>query len=124
MLRSEAEKRSQGTTKYMLILAVVLVVAAAAIYYVTRPSFPAIAATEAKADNMIIIEVTTGSITAGEWQYSVSSTSGSYNWKDGGEALGPPSVSLGAYAAGTWYVSLKHKVSEHIYFSDRVIRIQ
>jgi hypothetical protein len=124
MLRSKAEKRSQGAAGYMLILAVALVITAAAIYYVTRPSFPAIAATEAKVDNTIRIEVTTGSIEAGEWQYSVSSASGNYDWTDGAEALDSPSVSLGAYDAGTWYVSLKHKASGHIYFSDRVITIE
>ena len=124
MLRSEAERRSQGTTEYMLILAVVLIVAAVAIYFVTRPSFPAIAAMEAKADNIVIIEVATGSIAAGEWQYSVSGASGSYNWADGGEALDSPSVSLGAYATGAWYVSLKHKASGHVYFSDRRVIIQ
>jgi len=100
MLRGKSERRSQGTMKYMLILAAVLLIAAVVIYHVTRPSFPAIAVTAAKVDNTIVIEVTAGEIAANEWQYSVSDTSGSYNWADGAEALYSPSVSLGTYAAG------------------------
>ena len=108
----------------MLILAAVLIIAAMAAYYVIRPSFPAIAVTEAKADNAIIIEVITGSIAAGGWQYSVSSTSGNHSWTDGTETLDPSRVSLGTYDVGTWYVSLKHKASGHIYLSDRMVTIQ
>ena len=79
--------------------------------------YPAIAATALSIDNEIVLNVLTGSIATGEWAYSVSATEGSYSWTTGTEALDAPSVSLGSYAAGTWYVNVKHLDSGHIYFT-------
>ena len=117
--------KGQGATEYLLMLAAVLVIVAVAVYYVTRAGgYPAISMNaQASGDNEIIITVLSGSIASGEWAYSVSATEGSYSWVTGTEALDAPSVSLGAYATGAWYVSLKHKASGHVYFSDRVITI-
>lgn len=87
------------------------------------PGPPALTAHPTVDENTISINVVSGSIPAGNWQYSVSSTSGSYSWTDGTEALDAPYVSLGTYATGTWYVSLRHKVSGHIYFANRLVTI-
>ncbi|GAI34203.1 unnamed protein product [marine sediment metagenome] len=115
-------KKGQGATEYLLMLAAVLVIVAIAVYYVTTAGagYPAISATSAKVDNAIRINVTTGSIPTGEWAYSVSSTEGSpYTWTTGEVELTSPYVSLGTYASGTYYVSLKHVDSAHFYFNDQ-----
>jgi len=114
------------------IVAVVAVVVGVGIYAATRGgggggenvSYPALSATAAlSGDNEIKINVASGSIASGQWAYSVSSASGSYSWVDGTETLGAPSVSLGTYAPGTWYVSLKHKVSGHTYITNTAVTI-
>lgn len=115
-------EKGQGATEYLLMLAAVLVIVAIAVYYVTTAGagYPAISATSAKhGDNEIRINVSTGSIPANEWAYSVSSTEGSYSWTTGTEILDAPYVSLGTKAAGTYYVSLKHVDSGHLYFYDQ-----
>jgi len=117
-------KKGQGATEYLLMLAAVLVIVAIAVYYVTTAGagFPALTVTSAKSgDNEIRLNVTTGSIPTGEWAYSVSPTEGSYSWTNGTEILDAPYVSLGTYAAGTYYVSLKHVDSGHFYFNDQTI---
>jgi len=118
-------KKGQGATEYLLMLAAVLVIVAIAVYYVTSTGgYPAVAVTAVKyGDNTIRINVETGSIPDGDWQYSVSATSGSYTWTDGTEELNAAYVSLGTYATGNHYVSLRHKPSGHIYFSDTKITI-
>ncbi len=119
-------KKGQGATEYLLMLAAVLVIVAIAVYYVTSTvGFPAVAATAVKyGDNTIRINVETGSIPSGDWQYSVSSTSGDYNWEDGTGELKAPNVVLGTTrSADNYYVSLKHTPSGHIYFSDTKMTI-
>ena len=87
-----------------------------------QPTYPAISATSAKyGDNEIRINVLSGSIPALEWAYSVSTVEGSYSWIQGTEELDAPYVSLGTYAPRTYYVSLKHIDSGHIYFYDQTI---
>ena len=114
-------EKGQGATEYLLMLAAVLVIVAIAVYYVTTAGagYPAISVTSAKVDNAVRINVTTGSIPTGEWAYSVSSTEGTYSWTTGTEELTSPYVSLGTYASGTYYVSLKHIDSAHFYFNDQ-----
>jgi len=114
-------EKGQGATEYLLMLAAVLVIVAIAVYYVTTAGagYPAIAATSAKVDNAIRINVTTGSIPTGEWAHSVSPTEGSYTWTTGTSELTSPYVTLGTYASGTYYVSLKHVDSAHFYFNDQ-----
>jgi len=92
---------------------------------VVQAGYPAIGMNvEAYGDNEIIIRVLSGSIEAGEWAYSVSATEGAYNWVTGTEALDAPSVSLGTYAHGTWYVNVKHIASGHVYFTpDQVVTL-
>jgi len=92
---------------------------------VVQAGYPAISmSVAASGDNEIIIRVLSGSIEAGEWAYSVSDTVGAYNWVTGTEALIAPTVSLGTYAAGTWYVNVKHIDSGHIYFgTDQVVTL-
>ncbi len=119
-------KKGQGATEYLLMLAAVLVIVAIAVYYVTSTvGFPTVAATAVKSgDNTIRINVATGSIPSGDWQYSVSSASGTYDWQDKGEELKAPYVVLdNACTTGNHYVSLKHTPSGHIYFSDTKITI-
>jgi len=117
-------EKGQGATEYLLMLAAVLVIVAIAVYYVTTAGagYPAISATSAKyGDNTIRINVSTGSIPANEWAYSISSTEGSYSWTTGTVELKSPYVSLGSKASGTWFVSLKHVDSGHLYFYDQTI---
>jgi len=118
-------KKGQGATEYLLMLAAVLVIVAIAVYYVTSTGgYPAVAVTAVKSgDNTIKINVETGSIPAEDWQYSVSDNSGTYTWTDGTVELKAPNYSLGTYAIGNHYVSLKHKPSGHIYFADTKITI-
>jgi len=119
-MREKNKVKGQGATEYLLMLAAVLVIVAVAIYYVTRAGgYPAVAMNAANdGDNGIKISVLSGSIAAGEWAYSVSATEGSYSWTTGTEALDAPSVSIGTYAAGTWFVNVKHLDSGHMYFSS------
>ena len=119
-------KKGQGATEYLLMLAAVLVIVAIAVYYVTSTGgYPAVSATAVKyGDNTIRINVETGSIPSGDWQYSVSDNSGTYDWQDKGVELKSPNVVLGTtYATGNHYVSLKHTPSGHIYFADIKITI-
>ncbi len=120
------EKCAQGATEYIIILAAVLVVAAVAVYYVSKPpSFPPLSAVPANVGNEIRINVGTGSISTGDWQYSVSTTEGSYSWTDGTVKLDAPYVAIeNNKSADTYYVSLKHKPSGHIYFADRTVTIE
>ena len=114
-------KKGQGATEYLLMLAAVLVIVAIAVYYVTTAGagFPALTVTSAKVDNEIRLNVTTGSIATNEWAYSVSSTEGEYSWTTGDVELKSPYVSLGEKTSGTYYVSLKHIDSGHLYFYDQ-----
>jgi len=118
-------KRGQGATEYLLMLAAVLVIVAIAVYYVTTTGgYPAIAAVQRGIDNDIRINVETGEIPTGDWQYSVSTTEGQYSWTDGTESLDAPYVTIASsQAANTYYVSLKHKPSGHMYFADRKVTI-
>jgi len=118
-------KKGQGATEYLLMLAAVLVIVAIAVYYVTSTGgYPAVAVTAVKSGDTIRINVDTGSIPLGDWQYIVSTTQGSDNWTDGTVELKAPYVVLdNACTTGNYYVSLKHTPSGHIYFSDRTITI-
>lgn len=118
-------EKGQGATEYLLMLAAVLVIVAIAVYYVTTAGagFPALTVISAKVDNEIRLNVTTGSIAANEWAYSVSQTEGDYIWTTGTLELASPYVSLDTYVPGTYYVSLKHIDSAHFYFNDRTITI-
>lgn len=122
----------KGVSSIVVIVIVIVIVAVSVgSYFILRgeepppqPFYPAIAAhAELSGENEIIITIITGSIAAGEWQYSVSATSGTYAWTDGTEALDSSYVSLGAYAAGAYYVSCRHKATQHIYFADSPITI-
>lgn len=86
-------------------------------------AYPALSATAWAYDNEIKIYVYSGSVTAGAWQYSVSTTYGSYTWVDGTVELKASYVSLGTYTTDNYYVSLKHKTSGHIYFSNLTVSI-
>jgi hypothetical protein len=117
-MRVKNKVKGQGATEYLLMLAAVLIIVAVAIYYVTRAGgYPAISMNIAASENRITVTVLSGSIAAGKWAYSVSSTEGTYNWVTGTEALDAPSVTLGEYPAGTYYVNIKHIDTGHIYFS-------
>lgn len=127
-------KSSQSATEYLLIIAVVLVVVGVAVFYVrSGANFPPLgslpvrgdeAAVGASDNDDIVIKVTSESIVSEEWQYSVSTTKGSYDWDDGTEKLEAPGVIVEENKSpGVYYVSLKHKDSGHIYFSDKPIEI-
>jgi len=116
---------AQGATEYLLIFSAALIITGVAVYYVGRsPSYPPISATADVSDNEIMIKVEIGSIPEGEWAYSVSTVKGSpYDWTTGDVELASPYVSLGKYASGTWYVSLKHAKRGHFYFYDQAVAI-
>ncbi|KXA96430.1 hypothetical protein AKJ39_04630 [candidate division MSBL1 archaeon SCGC-AAA259J03] len=136
-------EKGQGATEYLLMLAAVLVVAAAAIYYVTQAGggYPAIGATPTPYDSdadgtkeAIAIEVTTGSIASRAWSYSIDLDPQNDTWSNGSESLDAPRVTLdnftpGAYASddsadNTFYVSLRHTDSGHIYFSNEPVTLE
>ena len=119
-------KRGQGATEYLLMLAAVLVIVAVAIYYVTRAGgYPAVSMNAASPDNHIRIDVLSGSIAAGQWAWSVSTTANQYTWVTGTVALAAPSVDLGTFTVGaTEYVNVKHISTGHLYFaSDQVVTV-
>jgi len=127
------KERGVSSAIVIAIVAIIVIVAVGIGLYVgTRGGeesrargYPAISMNvEASGGNQIIIRVLSGSIAAGEWAYSVSATEGAYNWVTGTEALIAPTVSLGTYAAGTWYVNVKHIDSGNIYFTtDQVVSL-
>jgi len=89
-----------------------------------QPSpYPALAASPVVSNGTIRINVQIGSIPSGDWDYSVSPTEGSYSWTTGTEELDSPYVTLETFAQGTYYVSLRHKSSGHIYFADTLVTI-
>lgn len=116
-------KKGQGATEYLLMLAAVLVIVAIAIYYVTSTGgYPPISAafkTDSTQDN-IQIEVYSGSIPAGEWEYRLSKTSGAGTWQTGPTALGAGTINLENKAGdtGTWYCNLRHRATGHQYFTN------
>ena len=115
---------AQGATEYLLIFSAALIITGVAVYYVGRsPSYPPISAATDVSDNEIRIKVDIGSILEGEWAYSVSTVKGTYVWTTGTVELKAPYVSLGTYASGTWYVSLKHAKRGHFYFYDQAVAI-
>ena len=117
---------AQASIEYYIVLAVVIVIAGFAIYYLQSQgsNFPVLSLGAQAEDNEIVITVDAGSIPAGDWEYSVSSVQGEFNWQVGNRELAPPSVSLGEYAPGTYYVSLKHIPSGYSYFVEKTVLIQ
>lgn len=117
-------EKGQGATEYLLMLAAVLVIVAIAVYYVTSTGgYPAVSATfklDDSSDNIQMI-VYSGTMAAGEWQYSISTTEGSYSWTDG-PALDVGTVNLentlADRGAGTYYCNFRHKASGHMYLTD------
>ena len=91
----------------------------------SNPSgYPPLSALPTGVGDNIRVNVETGEIPTGDWQYFISKTEGIYSWTYGTEKLDAPYVILvTSQAAGTWYVSLKHDSSSHIYFPYRKIMI-
>jgi hypothetical protein len=121
-------KRGQGATEYLLMLAAVLVIVAVAIYYVTRAGgYPVVSMNAEAVGDTIRLDVLSGSIAAGQWQWSVSTSANNYTWHDTDTlgALAAPSVELeNSLPAGNYYVNVKHKTTGHIYFSsDQVLTV-
>jgi parallel beta-helix repeat protein len=122
-------ERGIGAAVVIVFIVVAVVVVASSVYVITRgdgrsyPTYPTVITTVEISGREIRIYVLKGFIATGEWQYSVSSTPGSYSWTAGAEPLNAPSVSLGKHAVGTWYVGLRHKDSQHVYFADSPITI-
>jgi len=117
--------KAQGATEYLLMLAAVLVIVAVAVYYVTRAGgYPAVALTAqtdtATSDNIQLVVSTGGPVAAGDWQYRLTQTKGTGTWETPAVALTQGTVNLEnkAASAGTWYVSVKHVPSGHLYLDD------
>jgi hypothetical protein len=122
------DERGVGAAVVAAIIVIIIAVAVGGAYVATRGrvGYPqmSVSASVGRSSNEIWIYVLSlSSIPSGEWAYSVSATMGSYSWVAGAEPLDAPSVSLGTYAAGTWYVSLKHVPSGHVYFADKLVTI-
>ncbi len=136
------DKSGQGATEYLLILSAVLVISASAVYYVTQVGgFPLVGATAVTEGDEVRIHVQTGSIPPGEWEVLVEDEDGNDafvtdgleprevedeatdSWRKGNTELAPPYVVLGEYTGGdeaTFYVSLRHGDSGHVYFTQSV----
>lgn len=138
MPKQVSQVKGQGSTEYLMILATVLVVAAAVVYFVTSTGrYPAasVTAMSPPGENTIRINVETGSIAAGDWQWSIRDNQNRYYdksadswissevWNNGGEKLESAHVELGEFSSGVYYVSLKHKPSGHLYFSDKTVQV-
>lgn len=123
------DRKGQGATEYLLMLAAVLVIVAAAIYYVTSTGgYPAVSATATTSDNDLTISVETGSIAAGDWEVTIKDNTGSTVSADSGynnSKLEAPSVTIKTNATGSSYyeITLKHTPSGHIYFSDQKVSV-
>jgi len=128
------ERKGQGATEYLLILAAVLVIAASAVYFVTQTGgYPAVGAVATvQNDNEIHINVQTGSIPAEEWAVDFDpddeiSETDKINEEDGvgQEALEAPGVHVADYdpnSDGTQSITveLSHVDTGHVYFSTTV----
>ena len=122
---TNTKTRAQGATEYLIILAATLVVTALAVFYVSRgvpfPAISVIAKTDTATGDNIQLEVpTAGSIPAGDWQYRLTQTKGTGTWETKNVALAQGTINLEnkAASAGTWYVSVKHIPSGHLYLDD------
>jgi hypothetical protein len=125
-MRLKNRERGQGATEYLLMLAAVLVIVAVAIYYVTRAGgYPVVSMNAEAVGDTIRLDVLSGSIAAGQWQWSVSTSANTYDWQNTTEALAAPSVALeNGLAPNNYYVNVKHKTTGHIYFSsDQVLTV-
>ena len=122
------EERGIGVAAATAITIFIIAAAVGGVYLAKRVGvgYPqmSVSASVGQSSNQIWIYVLSlSSIPSGDWAYSVSATKGTYSWITGAEPLDAPSVSLGTYAAGTWYVSLKHIPSGHVYFADKQVTI-
>ncbi len=124
-------KKGQGATEYLLMLAAVLVVVAAAVYYVTQAGgYPAIGAVpEVQNDNEIYLTVQTGSIAATNWKVTfdpnTNVTQVNLDTDGVGEVeLASPEVQIAEVSqtssAQTITVELSHVDSGHVYVSKDV----
>jgi hypothetical protein len=122
------DERGVGAAAVTAIIVIIIAVAVGGAYVATRSrvNYPqmAVSVSVGQSSNQIWIYVLSlSSIPSGEWAYSVSAVKGSYTWIIGTEPLDAPSVSLGTYAGGTWYVSLKHVSSGHVYLANVQVTI-
>ncbi|KXA95531.1 hypothetical protein AKJ36_00355 [candidate division MSBL1 archaeon SCGC-AAA259I07] len=117
------DKKAQGSTEYMLILAVVLVVAGA-IYFITRSggNYPAVSATPVAKDanndgsDDLVILVEANSIPSGEWKVVYNGTTVSPD-----EPLEQPQYIVDDnIPEDTYEVTLSHIPSGHVYFNERI----
>lgn len=122
------DERGVGAAVVTVIIVVIIAAAVGGAYVAKRgiggyPQMSMSAAVGQSSDEIWIYVISLSSIPSGEWTYSVSAVKGSYTWIVGAETLIAPSVSLGTYAAGTWYVSVKHIPSGHVYFANVPVTI-
>jgi hypothetical protein len=123
------DERGVGAAVAAAIIIVIIILAVGATYLAKHRggvSYPqmAMSVSGGQAGNEIwVYVISLSSIPSGDWAYSVSATKGSYNWVSGATTLIAPSVSLGTYAVGTWYVSIKHVPSGHVYISQAPVTI-
>jgi hypothetical protein len=120
------DERGVGAAVVAAIIIIIIAIAVGGAYVATRGrvGYPQIAMSVGQSSNEIwVYVISLSSIPSGEWAYSVSATKGSYNWVSGATTLEAPSVKLGTYDVGTWYVSIKHAPSGHVYISQAPVTI-
>jgi hypothetical protein len=122
------DERGVGAAVAAAIIVIVIAIAVGGTYLAKHRGigYPqmAMSVSVGQSSNEIwVYVISLSSIPSGEWAYSVSATKGSYNWVSGATTLIAPSVSLGTYAVGTWYVSVKHAPSGHVYLADVPVTI-
>ena len=120
-------RKGQGATEYLLMLAAVLVIVAIAVWYVTSAGgYPAVGVTATDNGSHIRLDVVSGSIPAGDWQYQLQkNTLTGATWTGGDVELKAPYVVLGGpYTAGdNYHVALRHRPTGHIYIADQTLTI-
>ncbi len=130
------KRKAQGATEYLLMLAAVLVIVAVAVWYVTRAGgYPAVsvtAQTETGGDDNIQLKVETGGpVAAVDWQYRITTTKGqgatAGTWESKTVALAQGTINLentlSARGAGSYYVSVKHVGSGHLWVEDVALTV-
>jgi hypothetical protein len=122
------DERGVGAAVVAAIIIVIIILAVGGTYLAKHrgigyPQMAMSVSVEQSSNEIWVYVISLSSIPSGEWAYSVSDTKGSYNWVSGATTLIAPSVRLGAYAVGTWYVSIKHVPSGHVYISQAPVTI-
>ena len=127
-------RKGQGSTEYLLILAIVLIIAAIAVIYMSttggRKQVMTMTAVFDTTDNSIDIKITAGTLPRIDYQYRIIDPNGNVNqdWTDGTTDLDPKNspvelIKLGeSPTKGNWTVKIYHKPSKSTY-EDLIVNV-